>query len=663
MDRTPSHTDPDALPSSSRATQRAFISAVEERDFARAIEILDALSPASIQALRKDRGLLAHITEQFDLLDAAALLDVFGRGSVDPWTAYGALAQGSRIRAGSGDAELPEDPEETSEIIEHEILRAPNRGQRAFAEDLDKQRVPVTDQLELTGVLEGNPDWEMFFRVVDRFDSQDRYVALREVYEQDLWDDLLGEMEDAAIRVVQGWLDEQDMRERTLPLAARVQASPRPRRGREALARIDAVMVDDQHRPGRLCERLREVLVTAVVEPRDPADEAILHSGMLTPRQAERAARALVLLPARLYLRMLALLELTPPSTRSLQVALLLKVLGARLPEVQDPDEARAAIADIERFAASIRDLHPRVLISSTTVLQGGSAGRRGLQQRFQHACSVTAALAVRAEADPLEAFRIHEEGQLAASRLVGHVASETAEALEKHSDNRPVPRRPKRVFEEVHAVVRQLEETRSHTPLRAVLEYMGGRPADPDALVEGLEAIRAMLDRKGYPDDELLLRIRNVAPATADPGLDPWQLVEEMNSSLGLHHITGRVSEVYWIEELWDAFASECREGESADRILPRPLPEAWGEHLRSLLDRAERHLVEGTACIACVYWEGAGGRALGLHDVERQGAGRRFLAHDPVTGHCRWVGETGILEGHWPGLSRRGLLCGLVG
>lgn len=644
-------------------TSEDFTAAIEAHDVPEALEVLNALPSSQVKAIRRDRDLLKRIADEFDMLDAVAILDVFGRGSVDPITAWGGVAPQGKVPADerTGEIQDDEDPETRSEIIEESALHAGAVNQMVFAEYLETQRVPVMDQLELTGLQEGNPDWEMFFRVLDNFSPSDRLVALALVRSQDLWMDLLGEMDTGSAEVLQNWLDEDCRDDGGRSFEKAMESAPNAHRARQALALVDRFAARDKSEPRRVCRRIRELIGLGVAQPRLESS-GLARKGILTASQGERVALALMAMPEEAYLRALLLLLMAPEPTRVPYSVLVLKAIGAHLSELEEEDRASETMEDLETFADEIRNLSPTDLIKKTTVLQCLPEGPGGLQSRFATACSVTSAIAIRAETDPMEALRIHQEQQIPAGQLQGHVAGETAEALDATPGNAAMARDNAAVLSAVHAALLALRGRLPSTHLLAVRDYLAGRPWPDAPFKEAMKVIRKEIDQDGFPNDQAMLLARERDPGDA-PGLDPEQLSDVMNSSLGVYEITGSQAEVAWDDDLWCLFTGECLAGQTINRVIPYPMPEGFTTRIRKLLDVAASKLEEGLDVAANVYWEGCGGRTLSLHDVFHSSRSRVFLVHDPGSGSTCWVEEDQVLQGNWPGFSRRGLLAAIVG
>lgn len=656
----PMHASPSPEPTA-MFTIQDFVEAVDTHDPLRALEVVNGLAAPQIKALRRDRQLLQRILREFDMLDAVAIMDVFGRGSVDPITAWGALPRiPAPVEEEEPEEDQDEDPEERSEIIDDAELRTGEVNQVVFADYLEAQRVPILEQLELTGVLEGNPDWEVFFKVMDNFSNADRAIALMQVRAQDLWGDLLEQVDPSSVGVLQSWLDEDSPDDGGRHLNATLAAAPNGRRAVAALAAVDRLAARDRCTPRRITRRIRELLAVGTAVYRI-ADSPLARKGLLTPAQAERAALALMAMPDTAYVRALFLLLSVPDMVRAQQSVVLLKTLGAHLSELED-DGADGTMTDIESFADEIRTLEARRLARSTTVLQVEEEGSPGLQARFAAGCNVTSAVVIRAEADPLEAWRIHQEGQLPERQLSGHVAGETAEALDAVPGNTAVARDPSAVTGAVRRAVMTLRGQVPVADLLNVRDYLAGRTWDARSLEAVLPRIRQVLNQGGFPSEQELHLARARDPGHA-PGLDPEQLAEAMNSSLGVYEITGSQAEVTTDEDLWEWFTGDCVQNKAVSRVIPHPMPVEQAQRITHLLNVAAARLEEGLDVAANVYWEGCGGRTLSVHDVVNNGAARAFLVHDPGSGSTAWIDEDQILQGNWPGFSRRGLLGAIIG
>ncbi len=646
-----------------------FSEAVDAADFQLAMDILSAMSITEVDSLKTDRALLARITDTFDLLDSIALLDVFGRGTVDPLMAFGGLRYGEEFEFFSSDDDKDrlDDPEEQTQEFDEEELRAGLADQALFADDLKAAHVPVFDQLELTGVLDGNPDWQMFFRILHRLGPKDRRTALTEVRSLGLWRDLLNQMDFSSIALVQGWLEESLGDGSSLNIETRIKASPNPERGLAVLERIDAIAATGRNDLPRLTPRLRELLALGVSLSRLP-NNPLTSRGTLGILQAERAGRALSNISDQHYLRFLLLLEMTGTRSRLNQSFLLLKALSARALELADPDEATGTMEDIENFADEIREKRDQELVASTTVLQTDPEMGPGLQQRFTVACNVTSAIVIRTEADPMEALRIHQENQCPAGQLQGHIAGETEESLIRHGSNQPVTRDPSLVRSAVFGALEALTGTIPLAQIAAVRDYIMGRPHNAHDYRLGIRAVRGKIHRKAFPNeafpnDQAMRLAREATWSTDRPGLDSHELLAEMNDFLYIANISGQEAELSWDETLWSWFTRDSLSGRSVDHVLPRPVPPTWAERIQKLLNKAEVNLNLGLSVAVNAFWEGGGGRTFSFHDVRGTLPQRSFLAHDTFTGSTFWVAEKQLLQGTWPGFSRRALLCAVIG
>jgi hypothetical protein len=182
----------------------------------------------------------------------------------------------------------------------------------------------------------------------------------------------------------------------------------------------------------RITDDIRSVLVWAVATPRSLAD--VGQAGILGRKQAVEAAKALTgMSPAASDAIREMLGRVAGDSDSASDVdgktrqAVLLKEVAAQSTALTDEKHATRALEMLRDFAREIRGMSKQQVIASTTVIdidntvaphphtdplaQTSHADMRtddlGLFQRLTEACGPTDAQMVRAEADPIYAFRL----------------------------------------------------------------------------------------------------------------------------------------------------------------------------------------------------------------------------------------------------------------
>lgn len=517
------------------------------------------------------------------------------------------------------------------------------------------------ERIELVAGLSDDPS--LFIRTCTLLDQAQRQVVILHVRSQPGWEDLLAALgaEDAVL--VQSWLDEDEGDDTDDTLQERIDAAHNSDRGRDALTRVDAVAATDTNTPARITGRIRELLVLGVALPKLEGND-LASEGVLGAVQAERAAQALVAMPLQEYLRTAILLELSGDTSRLNQSFLVLKAVAARLDQFNNTDEDDDSLGELEGFSDAIRDMNDQDVIDNTSVVQTQAGGDAGLTQRYTMSCNVTSAVAVRAEADPIEALHINQQDELGVDQLQGQVAAETEEGLENHAGNVAVARDTSRVVDAVNNAITALAGTVPATQLQAVQRYLARQPYDANEYAAGITAIRNHIGQSGFPDDQAMRLVREADPTASQPGLTPQQLRTEMNDTLEVDEVTGQTAAVDWDATLWGLYTADNDGDGVADRQLPTPVPAAWTTRVAAMLGRAEQKLEQGIDVTFNVYWHGGGGHTMSFSNVRTVAGAREFLVHDTWTGTTAWVPESSIQQGNWPGISgNRGLICGLIG
>lgn len=194
-----------------------------------------------------------------------------------------------------------------------------------------------------------------------------------------------------------------------------------------------------QTHPNRITDDVIHTLTRATSERR--AVVATGTEGGIGYQQAVRAGQALSAMSNTDYQRMRHLLDqagqrngvVVPGADPQMERSLILESLAARRERVGDRDTAYHVATDpsmsrpqyymdeIQNFANEIRGRHRGELIRRSTLIDVESyGGERGLRQRFDNSCAPTAAQIARAEADPIYAWRAHENPRMIAEEQAG---------------------------------------------------------------------------------------------------------------------------------------------------------------------------------------------------------------------------------------------------
>jgi len=339
----------------------------------------------------------------------------------------------------------------------------------------------------------------------------------------------------------------------------------------------------------------------------------------------------------------------------------LLKAVAARRDQFSDSDSANDSLAQLDTFADDIRNMDEAELVRQPNVQQI-DAGQGRLEQRFTMSCNVTSAVVVRAQADPVEALRLHQNNEMGQGNLGGEVAAETEQGLENHQGNVAVARQPQQTVNAVNGAIMALVGTAPADELLAVSNYMANQAYNAGKYTAGIAKVRTQIGRGDYPNDQAMRLVRETAAGGPTPGLTPNELSTEMTGTLQVDQVTGQTGGVDWDPQLWALYTADNNGDGVADRIIPSPVPSTWTTRIQAMLNRAKPRLEAGEDITFNVYWNNGGGHTMTFTNVRDVGGTVSYLVHDTWTGTTSWVTEANILQCNWPSGSR-GVLCGLIG
>ena len=186
--------------------------------------------------------------------------------------------------------------------------------------------------------------------------------------------------------------------------------------------------------PDRITPDVVSSLVEGVAKSKSPGDEAEWE-GVLGEASADRAAQALIAMPQGDYDAIKGMLSQAgkggdpvydDPLTER---ALILKAVAARAGEYEHPtvndSQLRSETLEIETFANQIRGMDRDELIFRTTTAATGDT----LEQRYSNSCAPTMAQIARAEADPIYAWKLHDEN-VDSQDLGGFIGNQQAQMM-----------------------------------------------------------------------------------------------------------------------------------------------------------------------------------------------------------------------------------------
>lgn len=625
-----------------------FQAALAECSWSQARSVWPALTPQEQARFAHDPAQLEHIARATSLAEGVVVFGWMGLDVFDVYTsvAEDVLAQAFNQNDPAAVALLHAQPDRVA------WCKPPRLSPQYFVDLLVQLGVPAQDQLAHTGLFGGTPDWDLFMEMVTTFTQADRQLALEEVRAQQKWEVLLAALTEAHVVMVQGWLDQDSGDGTGQTLEERIAAAHNSARANVALATVDGVRGIDFE--NRITDRLRELLVLGVALPK-LAGEAQSEEGVLSPAQVERACRALIWMPQVEYLRLSMLLELTGDASRLTQSFLLLEATAARADDygmMQRLTGTSGNLGALEGFADATRGMDEQTVVEQTSVTQTRAGAGDGMIQKFSDSCGPTSAQVIRAEADPVEALRMRQGGELAQDALDTDAAREQEGALERHYGQVAVPRSAADITAAVTAALRPARL--SGAQRRAVTRYLANQAftqADFDAALPKLERHMAA----SYPGADGLRMVREGQAGTgASAGLLPSDQAVEANGALDIDTRTGLPLQDLFDNSLWNLFVAAGKQINAVNMT-------AWNANVTALLDQAAPKLERGEDVTFIIYWNGSGGHFMAFTNVRTEAGAREFLVHDPWTGQTEWVTQANVLAGTWPGGTA--LICGLQG
>lgn len=609
------------------------------------------MDPAAQTTAMGDDQSLAGLLSTTGVDAASVLLHLMGLAPLATFLRVAEPTLIDRLQAGdqAAMALVAANPEMLSRLL------PPTMTAEAFAGIISQLGIAPYEQLQAIGLFGGALDYDVFMRVIGHFPREDRRLALEEIRVQGKWDALLASLTDEHVTLVQSWLatDAGDGTNQTLD--ERIAAAHNSARGVRAKAAVDSARRLDFN--ARITDRLRELLVLGVALPKLEG-QTLAEEGVLSVLQVERACHALTWMPQREYLRLSLLLEMSGDASRLQQSFLLLEATAARADDfgmAQQVFGSSGDLAELEGFADQTRGMDRATLIEQTSVTQSGGGGT-GMIQKFTDSCGPTSAQVVRAEADPVEALKLRQTGQLGQDALDTDAAREQESSLERHNAQTAVPRGRTTVMNTVNAAL--AGSGCSATEQKAIVDYMSGAPFDAAKFATAMPKLQSSMGAS-FPGADALRMVRESAGGTGvNAGLTPGQLTGEMNGPLGVDDPTGRNIQDLFDLTLWNLFAPAPPAG--AGRQINAVNMTAWNARVTALLDQAATKVERGEDVIFIVYWNGGGGHFMTFTNVRTVGGVREFLVHDPWTGTTSWFTQPNILAGNW---SSPGLICGLQG
>ncbi|MEB3292243.1 MAG: DUF4157 domain-containing protein [Synechococcales bacterium] len=522
-------------------------------------------------------------------------------------------------------------------------------------------------------------NWNQRIRQLDRMTPAQRRAELLRIQARGEWSALLSAIGDRQTPTIQRWLNQEVGDGQAVSLEDRIRTAHNSDRGQQALTLIDAAIANRDPRH-RITPRLRELLALGVALPkldqqRAPTaadlllrllgitpppqqdENSLTQEGVLTIAQVEQAVNALIWMPRREYSRLSLLLAATGDRSRLTQSFLLLEATAARASRFDPANAATRAnpgnLRELERFARAIRNLEQRDLIEQTSAAQT-TAGSSGLTQKFTDSCGPTSAQLIRAEADPIEAFRMHQQGELGQDDLNNATAREQEASLERHSGQTATPRGRATIITNITNALPGSGCTARQQ--QAVLNYVNGVAFSATHFAIGIAKLERSMGAN-FPGATALRMVRESAAGPgATPGLTPGELTGEANGPLDVDARTGRSWQDSFDGQLWTLFLAAGRQITSVNMA-------AWNGRVTTLLNQAAPLVERGNDVAFIVYWHGGGGHFMTFTDVRTVAGVRRFLVHDPWTGTTQWMSQATILAGGpWPP-GGNGLLCGLQG
>jgi hypothetical protein len=265
---------------------------------------------------------------------------------------------------------------------------------------------------------------------------------------------------------------------------------------------------------------------------------------LLTKSEMDRVRSALAAAPKKVSAEVLALASGFRGEAAPVASALMLRAAGARADQLRGP-EAEKALQTLRTFAGAMRGLDAPALRERATVLdldsgkndslfdaQGlwerrgtvrapgadAAADNDGLLQRFTSTCGTTVLQMLMAEADPVLAFAINQEGR--ASVSANGAAADFQRAVLEEFGGVGIPRAESHLAARLKNGLGQLVRAGEVTPGQrdALVRHATARgPMDARAKT-ALEAMRERYD--GFPADAELTQLKAAVLPARDEGL-----------------------------------------------------------------------------------------------------------------------------------------------
>jgi hypothetical protein len=374
---------------------------------------------------------------------------------------------------------------------------------------------------------------------------------------------------------------------------------------------------------------------------------------LLTPREATRAQRALERAALPVQQEIAALLTSLDGPAAAVARAVLLRAVAARGDAITSsrPDASLAALRTFtERLAAldaaairarcsaldlddtrSTSGFDPQELWARRGVIRDRGAGdtqadNDGLFQRFTGSCGPTTLQMMLAEADPVFALSLHDEG-VTSDETAGAIADFQRRLLEQYGGV-AVGRREAHLRARLRNGLGRLKATGDITPAHAdalLTHVLSAPPLSPEALSpqalsagagRALEALRGKFD--GFPSDEVIARLRREPIPERDEGIEPDALRALLDD-----HLTPLTGVRYQQTRPADGFARG----------------QAW-RHLDAVTAALKRGVDVPFGVVEPGHW-------MMLSAVRGRKPGREFLMSDPDGGRTAWVGERSLVRG----------------
>ncbi len=212
-------------------------------------------------------------------------------------------------------------------------------------------------------------------------------------------------------------------------LAPGLPTSPNDARVKQALTALGQLVISAN---GAITRTMIDALVRGIGQPR--GTDAAASEGVLTVSSAVSAAKTVAALPPSGRAVLSRLTSKVGRADPLMERALIYKAVSARSAQLgsRDPAVVNAALAEVSTFATAIRGTGTVELMRRTSVIDLNSDGvPEGLQQRFWMSCVTTAFQIVKAEADPIYAWKLNSEQLAALDDPNGAIGAEQQRWLE----------------------------------------------------------------------------------------------------------------------------------------------------------------------------------------------------------------------------------------